>query len=497
MLRACPRGRRLRQPGAAAAAARAAARAAATRRSTTELVGGTLRGQGTYDAVVDHPGRPRRRPAGPRRAAPRRPPAARRCGCPTTPRSPAPSSWCGTGSGTSRPASPTRCCARSPRTTSTAGCDGWTPTRRRPDRDLAVARPTRAGSSRSSRAALGRPERARGTARRRQRAAAGDPGGAARTVDGGGAAADRPTLDAPLGVTLDAATPARCPPCARDGPACRTPGPSWSRSPSRVPRSTAATSAGSTCAPAPAARPRCSPRWRRERGARLLANERQPHRAQLVAPGAAGDHRGLATWSRRTAPGRLGRPWLRPGAGRRAVLRSRCPAAPSREPLAAPSRGPRRPGAAAARAAGQGPRRRSGPGEWCSTRPARPWSPRPPASCGRCSPGATTSASRTRRPLLPEADGRRVGAPAGRRAAVAAPARHRRDVPGSAAKVLNRDAPAGRPGRLVECGRDRGLGAGAGAGGFTTVCSRTCASHDEQLVGSAGTSWEPARLSAQ
>src|SRR4051812_8282480 len=43
---------------------------------------------------------------------------------------------------------------------------------------------------------------------------------------------------------------------------------------------------------------------------------------------------------------------------------------------------------------------------------------------------------------------------------------------------------------------DRGLGRG---GGLTTVCRRTCASHDEHLVGSAGSSWGagwPARYAA-
>ena len=54
---------------------------------TTELVGGTLRGLGAYDAVIDHLAGRRPDPARPRRAPPRRPPAARRCGCPTTPRS--------------------------------------------------------------------------------------------------------------------------------------------------------------------------------------------------------------------------------------------------------------------------------------------------------------------------------------------------------------------------------------------------------------------------
>ena len=44
----------------------------------------------------------------------------------------------------------------------------------------------------------------------------------------------------------------------------------------------ARTGAGSTCAPAPAARPRCSTRSPTQRGARAVAVELQPHRAQLV-----------------------------------------------------------------------------------------------------------------------------------------------------------------------------------------------------------------------
>src|SRR6476659_6126299 len=42
-------------------------------------------------------------------------------------------------------------------------------------------------------------------------------------------------------------------------------------------------------------------------------------------------------------------------------------------------------------------------------------------------------------------------------------------------------------------------GGGRAGGGFTTVCRRTCASHDEQLMGSAGSPWgagRPARYAA-
>ena len=79
-----------------------------------------------------------------------------------------------------------------------------------------------------------------------------------------------------------AATRARCRPSPRAAPACRTRGRSWSRSPWPRRRSRAPTRAGSTCAPARAARRPCWRPWRPTRGARLVANERQPHRADLV-----------------------------------------------------------------------------------------------------------------------------------------------------------------------------------------------------------------------
>ena len=63
----------------------------------------------------------------------------------------------------------------------------------------------------------------------------------------------------PYAVELSGETPGPSPLSRRGGPGCRTRGPSWSRSPCRARRSTAATSGGSTCVPAPAASPRC---WR-------------------------------------------------------------------------------------------------------------------------------------------------------------------------------------------------------------------------------------------
>ena len=103
---------------------------------------------------------------------------------------------------------------------------------------------------------------------------------------------------------------------------------------------------GSTCAPAPAARRRCSTCSRSERGARLLALEAQHHRARLVRrSGVRGRrHDRLA---HPAAAARLGRP----GAARRAVQRARRAAAPARGALAAAAGRPARPHPAAGRAA--------------------------------------------------------------------------------------------------------------------------------------------------
>ena len=142
----------------------------------------------------------------------------------------------------------------------------------------------------------------------------------------------------------------------------------------------AATSAGSTCAPDPAARPRC---WRRSlpaREPRLVANERQPHRAGLVPRALDRRRRCARHRGGRRHPPAVGRRVLRPGAGRRAVHRPGRAAPPAGGALAAYARRPRR-----ARAAPAGPARRrrstwSGRAGSCSTPPARRCSPRRPAS---------------------------------------------------------------------------------------------------------------------
>ena len=129
-------------------------------------------------------------------------------------------------------------------------------------------------------------------------------------------------------------------------------------------RRRAATSAGSTCVPGRAARPRCWPRWRATRGARVVANElpAPPCRAGTPHPRRRRRRRVRDRRGRHRAA--LARRVLRPGARRRALHRSGCPAAPPRGALAASARGPARAGAAAARparpGARPGPARRGG-----------------------------------------------------------------------------------------------------------------------------------------
>ena len=216
----------------------------------------------------------------------------------------------------------------------------------------------------------------------------------------------------------------------------------------RASRSRAATSAGSTCAPGPAARRRCWRRSRRSAVRAVVANELQPHRAALVRAGAAG------------RPGRRGRgrahraTVARSGAGADAfdrvlvdapctglgALRRRPEARWRRSPadLAALARCSASCCGAALRRGAARRRRRlrdllAAPG-------------RDPGRGGRrraaSRAGSTSSRSTRRRPCGPSLPGvrRRPGRRPARRAAVAAPARHRRDVPGPAASAADDDA---------------------------------------------------------
>ena len=308
---------RLRQPGAAGAAPLAAASPSATPRSPPSSASGTIRRQGTYDAVlaacVDRPlgqGRPGRCSTRCGSA----PTSCSACGCPPTPRSAPPSTWCAPRSATGRPASSTRCCARSPSTTSTAWVRRVAPDPAADPTGFAVGRPLapalgrrRAAPRRSGRDA----GRARRPARRRQRAAAGDPGRPPRTGrpsrswsrPGGGRDAV-----SPYAVHLAGRRPGSVPGRRRRAaPASRTRAPSSSplalaAAPRRGPRRALAR---------PLRRPR---RQGRAAGARWPAlgapacspSELQPHRAALVAGGTRRGRPGCSAWSRPTAPARRG-----------------------------------------------------------------------------------------------------------------------------------------------------------------------------------------------
>ena len=90
-----------------------------------------------------------------------------------------------------------------------------------------------------------------------------------------------------------AATRRRSPPWPRGAPACRTRARSWSPSRWRTPSSRGATSGGSTSAPGPGGKSALLAALAAQRGALLLANERQHHRARLVVRGSRAAAAGL------------------------------------------------------------------------------------------------------------------------------------------------------------------------------------------------------------
>ena len=148
------------------------------------------------------------------------------------------------------------------------------------------------------------------------------------------------------GRSSPAATRAASPPSATDARRCRTRARSWWPSrwqPCRGADRADGASAGWTCAPAPAARRRCSPRWPRRRAPTLIANEVSEHRADLVrqtlrrgAIGAGvevdGRHRRRPRRSARTSPGAT----TGCSSTRRAPGWARCAAAPRRAGVARP-----------------------------------------------------------------------------------------------------------------------------------------------------------------
>ena len=202
---------------------------------------------------------------------------------------------------------------------------------RRPRRAGAAQRPSAVDRRRVRRPAAGRRGRARAAGQ--QRVGAGEPGGPARTgrrstscwppaPSRGAGARTRPG---------GPATPPSWPPSATAPPASRTRGPSWPPAASaRVP-STArrrgwwldlcAGPGGKSALLAGLAVRAVGPTGRRRARAAPGAAGR---------PGAARLSRSRRRWWWPTAPDPPGTPGLRPGAGRRAVHRTRCPAAPSR-----------------------------------------------------------------------------------------------------------------------------------------------------------------------
>ena len=187
----------------------------------------------------------------------------------------------------------------------------------------------------------------------------------------------------------------------------------------------AATSAGSTCAPARAARRRCSAALAAERGACAAGGRGGAAPRRPGAPGRPGrtpavvvaDGRG----ARRGRTGRFDRVLVDAP-----VHRAGRAAPPARGALAAPARRTcrRSPGCSATCSGGRWTR--CGRAGWSPTSPARRTWPRPgrssPTCCGRRDDveprGRPAAAARRARPR------RRPGRPA-----LAAPARHRRDVP--------------------------------------------------------------------
>ena len=197
--------------------------------------------------------------------------------------------------------------------------------------------------------------RARGAARRRsgrdrRRACAPttagrrptwSPGRAASTATSwSGNPAASPARGRPTRCGSPAATRASSSPSGTGRPRCRTRAASCARWPWPTRRSTAATSAGSTCAPAPAARRRCSPRSRRSAAHRHRQRAAPaPGRARPPGHGASGTVVGAG---RRCARLSRDRRRLRPGAARRAVHRAGRAAPPPGGALAARSRRRRR-----------------------------------------------------------------------------------------------------------------------------------------------------------
>ena len=232
-----------------------------------------------------------------------------------------------------------------------------------------------------------------------------------------------------------AATRARSPPSPRAAPASRTRGRSWSRWRWPPRRSRARTGRWLDLCAGPGGKAALLAALAARRGARLVAGERQPHRARLVARSLEGADGVLGVVAADgTAP-----PWpagtLRPGPGRRARAPgwARCAAVRRRAGGARPTTCWR----------------------WCLLQRAlvgsalelvRPGGVVLYATCSpvlaetegvvtsvlQTHPEATLEDATTLLPGVPNC----AGPTPGHRAALAAPARHRRDVHGAVPQVL-------------------------------------------------------------
>ena len=343
------RARRLRQPGAARAAARARSLHGRDAAFATELGYGTLRGRGTYDAVlaacVDRPLDDVDAPVldvlrlgahqllGDAGARPTRPSAR-------------PSSWPARCWAKAAPSSSTRCCGGS----SADDLDTWLARVAPPYDDdpignlalspLAPALDRLRASATSLGGSLDATGGAAGGRQRRRRPSRWWPGPGRSTVDELVAAGAEPARWSPYAAVLPGGDPGDLA-AVRDGRA----GGAGRGQPARRARarrtrpSTGATSGGSTCAPVPAARRRCSVPSPATRGARLVANE------VSAAPGRAGPAYGgvrrRRRRGRRPAAALAGR---RPSTGcsstRRAPGWARCAAGPRRAGVGGPRTSP-------------------------------------------------------------------------------------------------------------------------------------------------------------
>ena len=351
----------------------------------------------------------RGRPAGARRAPARRAPAARACGSRRTPRSAPRSSWPARWSARAAAGSSTRCCAGSPRTTSTAG---WPrsrpPSTTDPVGHLAVVALApaldRLGAAR--RARRRRSDETDGAAGGRQRARPRSPWwpgpGRATVAELAEAGRRARPLVAVRGRACRGGDPGGDPRGARRaGRGAGRGQPAGGARAGRGRRSRAPTSAGWTCAPGRAARRPCSARVAAGRGAALLAAE------VAAAPGRPGRPGGRATrpaswWPTARAAGLARRPrstgcsstrpapgWARCAAGRRPAGGAGRRTSPALTAAA---------GRAAARRPGRGAPRRRGRLRHLLAAPGRD-----PARSSRtcCAERAAGTGGARRRPAVP------------------------------------------------------------------------------------------------